>query len=75
MEVENDEEEERAMMNKNKARKEDEKPKAVPKCWHYPGYHINKDCEVLRNKQRQPENWREAEGTPVTPAPNAEDRK
>ena len=43
----------------------------LPKCWHCPGRHYNRDCEVYKAQQKgRSENWRQASATPATGAAN-----
>ena len=56
-------------------------PKAepyLPKCWHCPGRHYNRDCEIYKAQQQKEkaENWRQTSATPATGVKNdSEGRK
>ena len=64
----------------SKEEKQSGKPKSsdpknyLPKCWHCPGRHYNRDCEVYKAQKRDnPENWRQAPAT-ATPGANKSDK-
>ena len=43
--------------------------KYLPKCWHCPGRHYNRDCEVYKTQQKEkPENWRQVPATAASDA-------
>ena len=59
----------------SKQEKQSGKPKAadaekyLPKCWHCPGRHYNRDCEVYKTQQKEkPESWRQAPATAASGA-------